>query len=322
MRPISDLAAKQAERRERDPLGGGEAESDRAAEDRTPSPTEDLTALLVQSVRVAVGAFVAAGAVGTEIVRRTLGQESGARTEEAGPPFPVLATGAALGFAVETATRTASALTRTARAFAPWGSWLVSATGVRAPVRREAERLNARWGELSPVAQEAAAAFARELVPEVTRALLDQLDLAAVVEERVDLERIVGGLDLDAVASRIDLDRIVQRVDVGAIVDRLDLDAIASKIDVDAIVARVDLEAAVRRLDTAQLAREVIEELDLAALIRESTESVTSEAVGDLRYGAVDADRAIARAVDRIFRRRNRSIGPSEPPGDTSDPAP
>jgi hypothetical protein len=306
MRPISDLTAKQAERRERDPLGGPKAESGptagAAADERPPSPTEDLAALLVQSVRVAVGAVVAAGAIGTEIVRRTLGQETGRRTEDGGPPLPVLATGAALGFAVEAATRTASALSRTVRTFAPWGSWFVSATGVRAPARQQAERLNSRWLEVSPVAQEAAAAFARELAPEVTRALLDQIDLTDVVVERVDLERIVEGLDINAVAARIDLD------------------AIASKIDVDAIVARVDLEAAVRRLDTAQLAREVIDELDLYTVLRESTEGVTSEAVDDLRYGAVDADRAIARVVDRIFRRRARSA--EQGSGDRTDAAP
>jgi hypothetical protein len=315
MRPISDLSAKQAERRLEDEAAvgrGPDAEAAAAAGPEGPatSPSEDLASVLIQSVRVAVGAVVTAGAVGGEIVRRTLGQESATRTEDEGPPLPVLVTGAALGFAVEAATKTASVLAGAARTVAPWGSWAVSATGLRGPARREAERLNDRWLEVSPGAREAASAFARELVPEVTGALLDQLDLASVVQERVDLERVVEGLDIDAVAARIDLDRIVGRID---------LDAVASKIDIDAIVARVDLEAAVRRLDTAQLAREVIEELDLLAVIRESTESVTSEAVGDLRYGAVDADRAVGRVVDRIFRRRSRTSAPGTDPGAPPD---
>jgi hypothetical protein len=308
MRPISDLTARQAERRlEEDAASGPGPDASPAtepsAEEPATTPTEDLTALLTQSARVAVGAFVTAGALGSEIVRRTLGQEPAPKSEDEGPPLPVLVTGAALGFAVEAATKTASVIAGAARAAAPWGSWVVSATGLRGPARREAERLNDRWLEVSPAAREAASAFARELVPEVTGALLDQLDLASVVQERVDLERVVEGIDIDAVAARIDLDRIVGRID---------LDAVASKIDVDAIVARVDLEAAVRRLDTAQLAREVIEELDLLTIIRESTETVTSEAVGDLRYGAVDADRAIGRVVDRILRRRSRTSPPPE----------
>jgi hypothetical protein len=314
MRPISDLTARQAERRlEEEGAAGRGPDGEPGTEAPTTTPTDDLTALLGQSVRVAVGAVVTAGALGGEIVRRTLGQEPATKTEDEGPPLPVLVTGAALGFAVEAATKTASLVAGAARTMAPWGSWAVSATGLRGPARREAERLNDRWLAVSPGAREAAAAFARELVPEVTGAVLDQLDLSSVVRERVDLEAVMDGVDLDAVAARIDLDRIVERID---------LDAVASKLDVDAIVARVDLEAAVRRLDTAQLAREVIEELDLLSVIRESTESVTSEAVGDLRYGAVDADRAVGRVVDRIFRRRSRTSPPpeieSERPTDTA----
>jgi hypothetical protein len=235
----------------------------------------------------------------------------------------VLVAGAVLGFGVEAATQTVAALARTFRTIAPWGSWVFSASGAQGLALRAVERFNARWQEVSPDAQEAAAAFTRELVPELTRALLDQIDLTALVEERVNLEGIVEGLDLDSVVARIDLDRIVSRIDVGAIVDRLDLDAIAAKVDPDAIVARVDLEATVRRLDLARLAQEVIEELDLPVLIRESTEGVTTEAVDDLRYGAVDADRAVARVVDRIFRRNERSSDRSEGArGDGSDTGP
>jgi hypothetical protein len=290
MRPISDLTARQAERRHEQDGATGRGPDDQPTTDPSPegpatSPTEDLNALLGQAVRVVVGAVVTAAMLGGEIVRRTLGQEPATGTEDEGPPLPMLVTGAALGFAVEATTKTASILAGAGRAAAPWGSWVVSATGLRGPARREAERLNDRWLEATPVAREAAAAFARELVPEVTGALLDQLDLTSVIQERVDLERVVDGLDLNAVAS---------------------------KIDVDAIVARVDLEAVVRRLDTAQLAREVIEELDLLTVIRESTESVTSEAVGDIRYGAVDADRAVGRVVDRILRRRSRTSTPPE----------
>jgi hypothetical protein len=246
-------------------------------------------------------------AVVAEIVRRTLSRESHVVTEPGQPPFAALVAGAALGFTVEMATLAASTAVRTVRTLGPWGSWFFSASGAERFTRLLVERFNDRWQEVSPEAQEAATAFARELVPELTRAFLDQIDLNALVDERVDLDVLASDLDLEAIIGRIDLDRVVARVDVGAIVDRLDLDAIAARIDPDAIVARVDLDAAVRRVDAVRLAREVIEELDMLALIRESTEGVTTEAVDDLRYGAVGADRAIARVVDRIFRRHDRA---------------
>jgi hypothetical protein len=140
-------------------------------------------------------------------------------------------------------------------------------------------RLNDRWQVEVPLARDAATSFTAELVPEVAKVLLEQIDLTELVQERVDLDAIVAKVDLDAV------------------VERLDLDAIVARVDLDAVVARMDLGA---------IAKEVIDELDLPAIIRESTEGVTGEVVDDLRYGAVDADRALERVVDRIFRRKGR----------------
>ena len=114
--------------------------------------------------------------------------------------------------------------------------------------------------------------------------MLLNTDLTALVEERVDVQAIVAGVDLDAVAARLDVDAVARRLDLDAVIDRLDL---------------------------AALARRVIDELDLPALIRESTEGVTGEVVDDLRYGAVDADRSVARVVDRILRRRRDGAVPT-----------
>jgi hypothetical protein len=128
------------------------------------------------------------------------------------------------------------------------------------------------------------------------------------------VDELASTLDIDAIAATVDLDAIVARLDLDAIVGRIDIDAIVGRIDPNAIVERVDLDAAARRVDVATIAREVIDELDLLELIRESSGTVTSEAVDDLRLGAADADRAVARIVDRILGRRSpRSFDRPEP---------
>jgi hypothetical protein len=264
--------------------------------DASSTPADDLEALLVQSIRVAVGSVAAAIAFGAEIVRRTLGEELYRGEEPGAPPLAARFVGATLGLAVETATRVTSVTIRTARTFAPWGSWVWTATGAQRAADRSMARFDARWQEVSPEAEEAAAAFARELVPEVARVLLDRLDVNAIVAERVDLDAIAARLDVDAVAARLDVD---------AVIERMDLPEIARGV--------------IDELDLAAIAQGVIEELDMPALIRESTESVTGEVVDDLRYGAVDADRSVARIVDKILRRR-RDVEPGPTDDDGAVP--
>jgi hypothetical protein len=244
--------------------------------DTEPEPREpvEIEAVLAQWARVAAGALIVAAAAGTAIVRRTLG-DAGEDDEAAEPPLlPVLA-GASLGLALEATARASAAAMRAVRAFAPVGSRLLGGR-----TRTWVTKMNDRWQGEVPRARQAATAFTAELVPEVAKAMLEQIDLTELVKERVDLDAVVAGVDLDAVVERLDL---------------------------DAIVARVDLDAVVARMDLGRIAREVIDELDLPAIIRESTEGVTGEAVDDLRYGTVDADRAVERVVDRIFRRKGRA---------------
>ena len=59
----------------------------------------------------------------------------------------------------------------------------------------------------------------------------------------------------------------------------------------DAIARRVDLDAIVDRLDLVALANRVIEGIDLAEIIRESTGSVTGEMVRGVRMQGIEADR-------------------------------
>jgi hypothetical protein len=205
------------------------------------------------------------------------------------------------------------------------------------------------WAVAHPAsaAVRALAAAADELVPGVTRAVLARLDVPARVREFVDVDRLAAMLDVDAVVARADLDAVLDRVDLDAIAARLDLDTLVDKVDVsrvidrvdvDSIVARVDLDRAVDRVDldravdrvdldravdrvdvdrviartdVADLARYIVQVIDLPGLLRASTGSVSSEMVRSVRDQGADADRAVERVVDRLLHRPGRRTGPA-----------
>lgn len=164
------------------------------------------------------------------------------------------------------------------------------------------------------------AAVARvDLDAAVARVDLDKAVARVAIDailDRVDLDEIASRLDVDAVVARADLDAAVARVDIDAVLDRVDLNEVATRLDVDAVVARADLDAAVERVDIEKviarvdvvgLVEEVLDEIDLPGIIRESSGSMASETVRGVRMTGISADDAISRAVDRaLFRRRNR----------------
>jgi hypothetical protein len=115
---------------------------------------------------------------------------------------------------------------------------------------------------------------------------------------------VLEQVDLNAVVARVDLDRIVEHLDLDAIVDRLDLDRIAGRIDIDAIAARIDLNAVVARIDLAGLTEQVMDEVDIGELIRESSGTMATETVDALRVQGMRADGLLSRVVDRIMQRK------------------
>jgi hypothetical protein len=174
-------------------------------------------------------------------------------------------------------------------------------------------------------AQAVAVNAVRTLIAELATAVLDEIDLDEVVARvdldrivaRIDLNQIAARLDLDAIVGRIDVDAIVSRVDVDAIAGRIDLDAIAGRLDLDAIVARVDLDAIVARVDIPGLTEQVIDEVDLGEIIRESSSTMASETVDALRVQGMRVDGLVSRIVDRILLRQGqRQTGPlaEDPP--------
>jgi PBP1b-binding outer membrane lipoprotein LpoB len=123
-------------------------------------------------------------------------------------------------------------------------------------------------------------------------AALDQVDLTGLVVQRVDLGALVT-----AALDQVDLtDVVLERVDLATVIN--------SALD------RIDMTTLVMdRVDLPLVASTVIEEIDLAGTIRDSTGSVATEAVKGVRMTSVDADRAVARLVDRLtLRRRGRRL--------------
>jgi hypothetical protein len=144
--------------------------------------------------------------------------------------------------------------------------------------------------------------------------VLNRVDLDDVVArvdldravDRVDIARILGRVDLDDVVARVDLDRAVDRVDIARILGRVDLDDVVARVDLDRAVDRVDIDRIIARADVLALARWVVEEIDLPAVIRSSSSSVAAEMVRGVRDQSADADRAVERVVDRLLRRHGR----------------
>ena len=129
--------------------------------------------------------------------------------------------------------------------------------------------MNDRWTQERPASEEAASSFAGRILPELTNAILDKLDLTQIA------------------------------------IDHLDIDRILDSVDLDAVIERVDLNAAIHRVDLAGIATEVIGEIDLPELIRESTGAVTSETVRAVRMRSAEADLFMGRIIDRLLMRKS-----------------
>ena len=322
-----------------------------------PQPPPPPEQVFEQALRIALGLAALAFDTVVETIGRTLGREpttegevpTDEQTTKVGG-IPLFA-GAMLGIGIEAGRWGARALTTVTRSTELLFDLAPGSSIVRAPVDRAGDglrSLDGRWRAHRPRDEDAASAFLRLLVPQVTDAVLDQIDLNELVNERVDVDGIVEGVDLasvvdridvDAIVAGLDLDEIVRRIDVRSMVDRLPLDDIVARIDIDGIVSRVDLdrvvqrvdldavaakldvEAVINRVDLTAIASRVIDELDLIELIRDSMGSVTTETVGGIRVGSANADRAISRLVDRALRRTSdRDTRVSGPDAHGSDP--
>jgi hypothetical protein len=100
-----------------------------------------------------------------------------------------------------------------------------------------------------------------------------------------------------------------------AVLEEVDLDGVVARVDVDRIAERIDLEAIVARLDLAGLTEQVIDEVDLGEIIRESSGTMATETVDSLRVQGMRADQFLGRLVDRVLLRKEARHTGSGPVG-------
>ncbi|MGE5227352.1 MAG: hypothetical protein ACM3OO_10815 [Planctomycetaceae bacterium] len=295
-----------------------------------PGPADEPRTAASTAVLAAVGVVAAV----LETVRRALLAAAGRPDEEpadetSAPALLPAMVGASAAVVLASGRLAARAVDGATRA----GGFAANlALGLGPPaLRRQVDGVRARtvalddaWHRERAEAEVAAGRVATALLPQVLEAVLDQLDLTAIVRERVDLDDVVAGVDIDAVIGRVDvqgiaegldIDAIATHVDVNRVAERIDLNRIAAGIDVDAVAERLDVERVLARLDLAAIATQVIDEIDLPEIIRSSTGAMASETVRGVRIQGIEADRAVERFVDRVIRRRARSTDVAESSG-------
>lgn len=297
------------------------------------APGSQVAHLMEQGVKVGAGLFAAGASALAEALRATMPQDEG----EAGQKDAATTlAGAGLGAAVTAAEAAAGAAGQVADTIGPAMTWLVEprfAKEASEVAGGAARLLDGRWRAAQAEMVAAATSFLAVLVPEIARGVADQVDLTALVRERVDVNAIVEDVDIDRILDRVDLDALIDRVDVDEIVarvdmerlalgfpvetvvDRVDLNRVADRLDVDRVIARTDLMAIVERLDLAGIAEEVIDEIDLPRLIRESSGIMANETVQTVRVQGMNADRLVSRVVDRVLSREARDLVPPGPAG-------
>jgi hypothetical protein len=282
-------------------------EGERALVPLPPEATGATVLAPSEALRRATVLALGAAGLALEVLRALLersdlaGREAragAAVSAPSGPPGALrLLPGAALGLGLEAQRRSLDA----AATLAAWIAPPLRAV-TRPPVAVARAPLAAAWRRLDLDGWAARGLSEqrrnRQMAAEATRALLRELAAAVLAE-----------VDVDAVVARADLDRIV---------DRLDLDRIAERIDVDAIAARVDIDAVVARVDLPGLTEQVLDEVDIDEIIRQSSGTMAAETVDALREQGMRADHLVNRLVDRALRRkdgRHTDLPGAEPAG-------
>ncbi|ALG83842.1 hypothetical protein [Gordonia phthalatica] len=165
-------------------------------------------------------------------------------------------------------------------------------------------------------------AVIRGVLAEAITFLTEEVDLTEVLIAAVDLDRVLQSVDLDALIKRldiqavldgIDLNPILARLDLNPVLQRLDLNPVLATVDVDAVIDRVDIDKAVRgvdidgvlaRVDLVTVGNRVIDGVDLSAIVRDASSTVTTEMISDVRSSSERADDAVEGFVNRVLRRK------------------
>lgn len=121
----------------------------------------------------------------------------------------------------------------------------------------------------------------------------------------------IGRLNADRIGRQVAADLVVGMVD--EMLDHIDLTRLVlERVDIDDIVAGIDL---------GEIAREVIDEIDLPEIIRESSGAMASETLLGMRTKGIEADERVNRAIGRVLlRRRDRATATVPPETETVPP--
>jgi hypothetical protein len=102
--------------------------------------------------------------------------------------------------------------------------------------------------------------------------------------------------------------RVVERLPIDQVLASIDLNALLANVDLNALLSNVDLNGLLAQIDLGPIINDALKELDFGSVIRESTSGVTSEMRDVGRIGAMHGDLIVARAFDKVLRRRRREV--------------
>jgi uncharacterized RDD family membrane protein YckC len=207
---------------------------------------------------------------------------------------------AAVGVGAEVARRVRDAVTSVASAVEQGATAALR----HVPVPEPSERFRAdvsSWSERGRDTLETSESSATDLALDMAT------QVAVAVAPRMDLDGLVGSVDLDSLAqtviAHLDLTALAQ-----AAIDDIDVatitDAVLAKVDLTAIVQSV-----IEQLDLTAITERVMDQVQLTELIRRSTVTVGVDTVDSIRVGGMNADRSLGDLVDRAFRRKEPERG-------------
>jgi hypothetical protein len=168
----------------------------------------------------------------------------------------------------------------------------------------------------------AAAVRTTTLTADLARSTVRRLPVPRIRARSERVDDVLGALDRRGRVERSALPALVRdvltRFDLTELVlEFVDLDRIANALDIEAVIARVDLDTIIDRLDLIGIAGYVVDGIDMKGLIRDSSGSVATGVVHDVRAQSMNADRLVERAIDAVLLRRNgRKVAVTPTPGD------
>ncbi len=131
-------------------------------------------------------------------------------------------------------------------------------------------------------------------------AIATRIDIDPLIA-RANIDAVIDKIDLNEIATRINIDPLIARANIDAVIAKIDLNEIATRIDIDPLIARANIDAVIAKVNLIGLATEVIDGIDLPAIIRQSSGALSSDAVQGIRSQSRTADDALAAFVGRLF---------------------